>query len=202
MPNEPETQTESLLFTDRIKHATAASHQRLEGLPLSRSIVSPTLDRVGYARYLGLMRDVVADTETVVFPLLTDVFTDLDHRIKRHHLEDDLRFVGQRTDPPRTVFTPDDIPSVAFAAGIFYVVEGSALGGRFILNNIRQTLGLDENGGATYFYGYGNATGQLWKRFLEQLNRFADESGHDEAIIAGADFAFNAIYRHFERHSR
>lgn len=201
MPHDAGTiAAEALSFTEKIRSATSGSHRRLETLPISQSIVSPTLDKASYGHYLALMRDVVRDTESVVAPMLSNVFSDLKERRKLDPIDADLAFIGRRPFG-QTVFRKDEIGSVAFAAGIFYVVEGSALGGRFILNNIRQTLGFDEASGASYFYGYGNATGSFWKRFLDQLNTFEATEANGDAIIAGADYAFNAIHRHFEKNS-
>lgn len=196
----PHDTAETLAFSDRIKSATAEAHRRLESLPISQSIVSPSLDNDRYAHYLQLMRDVVRDLELKVYPLITPVFDDLEIRRKLDVIQSDLLHIGAADVEDRSVFGGISGWSIPFAAGVAYVVEGSGLGGRFILGHVRQALGYDEGGGGRYFFGYGNATGQFWKRFLDQLTRFESETGSGGDIIAGADFAFNAIHRHFELH--
>ncbi len=189
--------SESLTFAAQIKQATAASHEALEALPLSASILSPSLNIPQYAHYLSLMSDVVRDAELNISPLATTVFKDLDDRKKLGSLLVDLENAGA----PKTVFKPvfrHDI-SLPFALGILYVVEGSVLGGRFILKNITATTGFDGTDGATYFHGYGNSTGMMWKRFMDALSSYADEHQQADEIIAGADYAFKAIHEHFSQ---
>lgn len=189
--------TEPLTFAAQIKQTTAASHTALEALPVSGSILSPSLTVPQYAHYLNLMADVVWDTEAHIFPLAANVFSDLDDRKKLDSLLADLK----KSDAPKTVFNTvfkKDI-SVPFALGILYVVEGSALGGRFILKNITATIGFDGTDGATYFHGYGNRTGMMWKRFLDTLSAYAMDDKHAEEILAGANYAFQAIHEHFSQ---
>lgn len=91
--------------------------------------------------------------------------------------------------------------SVPFAIGIMYVVEGSTLGGRFILKNIQDALGYDETNGASYFAGYGNKTGSHWKKFLKELTDFEKQTNLENEIINGADYGFRIIYEHLSVNS-
>ncbi|RYZ79234.1 MAG: biliverdin-producing heme oxygenase, partial [Proteobacteria bacterium] len=83
-----------------------------------------------------------------------------------------------------------------------YVVEGSALGGRFIFKNIEAALGFTDEHGARYFAGYGNKTGSHWKGFLNAFTSYIIENNAQDDAIAGANFAFSRIHKHFENHSR
>ncbi|MFT3795296.1 biliverdin-producing heme oxygenase [Flavobacterium sp.] len=192
MTNDATTST----FLDHLRTRTNTSHQKLESLPVSASILSETITVADYARYLQLMHDVVQQTETLIFPILSDVVPDLDARRKTQLLENDLAFIGATIQPMNRVFDATDF-SLPFALGIMYTVEGSSLGGRFILKNIQSVLGFDENNGAKYFAGYGNKTGSHWKNFLHVLTEYEQQHGDSEAIIAGAQFAFDAIHDHF-----
>jgi heme oxygenase len=177
-------------FHEELKLRTADAHDKLEALPVSKSIMSPDVSLQDYARYLTLMHPVVADAEQNVTKLLEDVLDDLDSRRKLCSIEDDLRFLGITPTPADRIFDVDD---QAFALGVMYVVEGSALGGRFILKNLEKSLGLSAEAGASYFAGYGNVTGSMWKRFVEQMSEFEKRTGSGDTIIAGAVHAFSAI---------
>lgn len=183
-------------FPEQLKTRTAAAHQRLEELPVSKSILSESVTPQSYAHYLKLMRDVVCETEYRIFPLVKAVITDLDQRTKRKSIEDDIRHAGSDPGPAVKVFQRDDL-SQAFALGILYVIEGSTLGGRFIFKNIEKSLGYTADAGASYFAGYGNTTGSMWKNFMAQLTDFETKTGLGDEIIAGAIFGFESIENHF-----
>lgn len=183
-------------FLENLRQQTNDSHQKLEALPVSASILSPQITLDAYAHYLNLMRDVVIETEQRVFPLLSDFIPDLENRRKRKSIENDIETTGFPTAEARTIFN-DQSFSVPFALGMMYTVEGSSLGGRFILKNINAVLGFDENNGAKYFAGYGNQTGSHWKNFLNILTQYEQATDSGDEIIAGAQFAFDTIHDHF-----
>jgi heme oxygenase len=185
-------------FLDRLRNITAQSHKNLENLPVSLSMVNPAVTVNEYAHYLNLMHDVVKDAEENIFPHLKDIMPDLEERRKSQLLENDLVTLGiSKTNYKKNLSTSLPVSSTAFAMGIMYVTEGSTLGGRYILKNISEALGLDANKGAQYFAGYGNATGSKWKNFLNILIEFEDENNNEDEIIAGAVFAFDRISIHF-----
>jgi len=187
----------SLTFLDQLRANTANSHKNLESLAVSVSITSPNVTTEAYARYLQLMHDVIGDTEENIFPLLQNIFPDLEERRKLQWINADLAFLNHvRTTATFPFSKSSKTFSVPFAVGILYVVEGSSLGGRFILKNLQSALGYEENG-VSYFNGYGNKTGSSWKNFLNILTEYEEENGNSDEIIAGADFAFQAIHKHF-----
>ena len=79
------------------------------------------------------------------------------------------------------------------ALGALYVMEGATLGGRVILRQVTQRLGIGPQTGAAFFHGYGEETGALWRAFGERMNAFVAQSGGDEEIIAGARDCFAAF---------
>lgn len=186
----------SLDFLDTLKAKTAASHKKLENLPVSSSILSPDMKIKDYANYLKLMHDVHYNVEENIFPLLSHVFDDLQDREKKHLIEADLAFLKENNTVAIPVFTIENI-SIPFACGILYVVEGSSLGGRFILKNVESIDGLTEGKGVSYFTGYGNKTGSYWKNFLNVLTEYEEENNCEDEIIKGAIYAFDCIHDHF-----
>jgi heme oxygenase len=186
-------------FLDNLRNATSQSHTNLEALPVSASIMNPKVTNGEYALYLNLMHDVVKDAEENIFPQLNEIITDLADRNKNQLLEQDLKFLGFSKENSNLKPLSESLqnPSKAFAMGIFYVIEGSSLGGRVILKNINTALGHDIENGASYFGGYGGQTGSHWKNFLGMLTQYEKENNAADEIIAGADYAFNAISRHF-----
>lgn len=194
----------TISFLNNLRNKTSESHKELEELPISKSIVNPKITVEEYALYLSLMHDVVRDMEEEIYPLLSDHIPDLSERKKAQWILADLKHVGIEKKQHLSPFTNTNgaEQSVPFAMGIMYVVEGSTLGGRFILKNIQESLGFDENNGASYFAGYANKTGSYWKKFVSSLTDFEAENNAEEEIIAGADYAFRVIHKHLSDNSR
>jgi len=194
--DEPTTIT----FLDNLRSKTSASHKKLEALPISKSIVNPEITIEEYALYLSLMHDVVKNLEEDIYPVISDVIPDLNERKKAQLILNDLEFTKSEKKQNHSPFDAAGI-SVPFAMGIMYVVEGSTLGGRFIIKNIQESFGFDEENGASYFGGYGNKTGSFWKKFLNALTDFETINNSEDEIIAGADYAFRAIHKHLSDNS-
>lgn len=183
-------------FLNDIKTQTADSHKKLESLPVSAAIISPNLKIAEYIHYLSLMHDVHSNIEETIFPLLATTIDDLEWRKKKHLIEEDLRFLNYNKISSTNVFELTNT-TIPFALGILYVIEGSTLGGRFILRNISTVEGLDTNKGVSYFTGYGDKTGSNWKSFLSVLEEYEQINNCGDSIIEGAKFAFDSIYNHF-----
>lgn len=183
-------------FLDKLKKQTADAHKNLEKLSVSASILSPNLQIEDYCHYLALMHDVHKSTQEHIFPLLSGVFPDLEERKKTQWIENDLAFLNYKITESNSVFRDHDI-SIPFAIGILYVVEGSSLGGRFILKNVETIPVLSNQSGTSYFAGYGNKTGSYWKQFLSALTEYQQKYNCEDEIIEGAVYAFDCIHNHF-----
>lgn len=183
-------------FLTDIKTQTSDSHKKLESLPVSASILSPDMKIEDYVHYLNLMHDVHKNTEELVYPLLSEIIPDLEQRKKKHLIEEDLLFLNSNKTAAFKVFDKTEM-SVPFALGVFYVIEGSSLGGRFILKNIVTNPQLADDKGVSYFKGYGDKTGSYWKNFLNVLAEYEQNNNCANSIIEGAVYAFDSIYNHF-----
>jgi heme oxygenase len=186
-------------FLENLRTITAQEHEALEALPVSVSILNPKVTNEEYGLYLALMRDIVKDAEQNVFPVLKNIVSDLPQRLRLDFIENDIQTIGYNKAPANaTPLSSDErTKSPAFALGIFYVLEGSTLGGRVILKNINAALGYDAQNGARYFEGYGGETGSTWRRFLGEFSAYEAQNNTAEAIIAGANFAYQTINKHF-----
>lgn len=183
-------------FLSDLKSKTLDSHKKLESLQISVSILSPDMKISDYTNYLSLMHDVHKNTEELVFPLVYEIVKDLDKRKKSNLIEEDFNFLTYNKTDLKQVFHNKEI-SAAFALGILYVMEGSTLGGRFILKNISTISGLDKGLGISYFQGYGEKTGSYWKTFLGYMSEYEENYNCGNTIIEGALYGFDSIYNHF-----
>lgn len=194
--------TDSITFLDKLRNKTSESHKNLEAIPISKLLVNPNISLHAYSLYLSLMHDVVSDYEKHIYPLVENVILDISERKKADLILKDLKNIGEEKKKGHTFLKHSDQKfSIPFALGMLYVLEGSTLGGRFILKNIQENLGLDEENGVSYFSGYGNKTGSYWKKFLAYFTEFEAQNNTEEEIIAGADFAFTIIGKHLSENS-
>jgi len=196
----PDIATET--FLNNLRHQTSESHKSLEAIPISKLLVNPNISLHAYSLYLSLMHDVVSDFEKHIYPIVETAVPDISERKKADSILNDLKFIGEEKKKGHSFFKNSDLNfTVPFAMGMLYVLEGSTLGGRFILKNIQENLGLDEENGISYFAGYGNKTGSYWKKFLNDLTDFETLNNTEKEIISGADYAFRIIGKHLSENS-
>ncbi|HEV7381234.1 MAG TPA: biliverdin-producing heme oxygenase [Dyadobacter sp.] len=182
------------IFLSNLRAATAASHKGLEDNERSKGILSPEISIQIYQEYLAKMYGVVAGCERDVYPILSGLFQDLEERKKAHLILKDLQVTGmdQHNIDQLNIhtFTP---ANVAEALGIMYVLEGSTLGGKVLFRHVHKVLGLDENSGAAFFWGYGTETGPKWKSFVSAFADYAIQNEAQQNVIQGATDCFTAV---------
>ncbi|HVH43321.1 MAG TPA: biliverdin-producing heme oxygenase [Labilithrix sp.] len=172
-----------------IKRLTAPAHRLAEA---AVAAAAPMSSRHAYAAYLAQLHGFYAAIEPPLHSRLTGVLPDIDARMKLHRIEADLRFLGAEhllAHAARCEHTPR-IDSDATALGVAYVLEGKTLGARFLLEEARRYLGLCADGGATFFAGYGAATGAMWRSYRQTLETFVSVHGQRGRILRGAETTF------------
>ena len=180
---------------DRLRRATRASHERLEAIvDVNRAARTPE----GYRRLLAAMLGFYDPLEAALGRLdWMQAGIDLAARRKSHLIEADLATLGlTRADIARLprcadVPVPDGLP-VGF--GCLYVVEGATLGGRLILRQVGEELGLGPACGAAFYASYGPDVGRRWREFLARLT----ETCTDEPAAAAATEAALATFAALE----
>ncbi len=90
-----------------------------------------------------------------------------------------------------------DIPqfsNFAEAIGALYVLEGSSLGGRFILLDLAKRLGQAIDGADSFFAGHGAQTGQRWNTFKKSLDSYLSRDPVKfSSVVAGAMSTFASV---------
>ena len=86
------------------------------------------------------------------------------------------------------------VETLGHAFGALYVLEGSKLGGRYILKDLSNRLGRDIEGIDAFFTGYGPDTAVRWASFKVLLDKFsALRPVEFPEVIAGARMTYAAI---------
>ncbi|MCF0073659.1 biliverdin-producing heme oxygenase [Dyadobacter sp. CY261] len=186
--------TEQDLFFKQLRQETAESHKKLEDNPLSKAILTPSVSIQDYQAYLTALYGVTIACEDQIFPAILHIVSELPERRKSRLIIEDLLATG--CSESQIVALPVyrfQFSSVAEALGIMYVLEGSTLGGKILYRHIHEVLGLTPENGASYFWGYGTQTGNLWKSFISSLTQFVDQTGERDAVIDSAKRTFTII---------
>lgn len=177
-----------------LREATKGIHERLgRALPLTNAELTLDAYRDVIEAYYGFLAPL--ETRLAVAASKSDGLVPMRGREKLWRLRQDLRALGS-TDGriealPRCTWVPE-VSTVPRALGCLYVVEGATLGGRIVARAVGEHLGLGPSTGATFFDGYGPATGAMWRSFLDCLK--ACTTSRDEAVEAAVD-TFAALER-------
>ena len=182
------------LFLKNLRQQTGESHLRLEENKYSKALLNPSVTCADYQDYIARLYGVTKACENDVFPLIHGALTDINERYRSGMILEDLKKTGISEDEISTIpvykFNPFD---TAEALGIMYVLEGSTLGGKILYKHVHQYLGLDAETGASYFYGYGQKTGILWKNFITAFADYAVQENCEQEVTSSAISAFTAI---------
>lgn len=184
------------MILERIKKQTEKEHMLLESVPLLSRLTSCSITIHDYLevlkKFYGFFRPL--EESLLLVDQVEDFLPDFSERRKVDWLLADLQRlrVGevneQCTDVP-------PVSTLADAFGILYVMEGSTLGGRVISRNLKETLDLDKDNGASYFNGYGAQTGEKWNIFRQALINYSVSSNEDDAVIEKASQVFTKLYK-------
>jgi heme oxygenase len=83
----------------------------------------------------------------------------------------------------RSLFAP---ANAAEFMGALYVVEGSTLGGIQLARALEPLMEPYSGAGRSFFLGYGDRHGPIWRSFLIKLEGCASSNADEEALIGGA----------------
>jgi heme oxygenase (biliverdin-IX-beta and delta-forming) len=181
---------------DLLRAGTAKHHLDLEsGLQIQDRLSEPATRGPLIAGYLAFYRE----TERALRPYLADM-PDLAFSSRFHSRQISATAALSARELVSIDPSFPTIGTKAEALGAFYVLEGSTLGGKIILNALRNRGVSTDN--LHFLNPYGSESGARWRSFLNILER---ETGHDRstinACIAGAikGFAFATACLRAER---
>ncbi|MFI4876516.1 MAG: biliverdin-producing heme oxygenase [Blastopirellula sp. JB062] len=147
--------------------------------------------RANYLRFLGAMLRINLPAEIAIDRQIGATSpTWFDSRRTSAWLYDDLRQLSEAgfAQPPASDLADFDfVDSPATAAGVVYVLEGSALGGAILAKTLQQKLQITAENGGKYLHGYGKGAGAHWGEVTAWLDAtLTDEASIDLAVDAAA----------------
>ncbi len=173
-----------------LKFATAAAHSRLECLLAKRGYFE---GREEYIQYLQRFLAFQDEAEHALDIAITaEAVPDWNQRRRAHLARADLATLGapERRFPRASARLPH-ITSCEQVLGIAYMLEGSTLGGAYLLKQLAP-LGITALHGGSYLASYGRDRGKMWQRFLFTLEEAHLRQLRAESIAAAAIAAFAA----------
>lgn len=179
----------SLPLAERLRHDTRVQHDAIEQVAVMRRLFATDYQVDEYRSLLLRMYGFYAALEPSLF---SDVPSELGlaQRRKTPWLAKDLAQLGTdaaelRVAPrcfslPPTQAWPDKL-------GVFYVLEGSTLGGQVICRQLEQQFDWSPDGvdPLRFYYGYGDSSGHQWRTMKTLLN--ACDAGADQAVAAAGE---------------
>jgi len=190
---------------DRLKTETGSHHRHAETRLLQKAMAAGTLDRVTYRRYLAQLLHVhrALDGWLAGVDAQGSVLGTLDHNHHVHveHLESDIAFLGVTDQesaalPATTRFIERMHARVTaeplLALGVWYVLEGSMNGNRFIARVLRAAYGGNE-AGLSYLDPYGERQREIWTDFRARANEIDVPDGIISSLVETAQCTFDAI---------
>ncbi|MDX2146886.1 MAG: biliverdin-producing heme oxygenase [Planctomycetota bacterium] len=202
-------------LADRLKTETREAHTRAERHPVQANLIRGIMSREAYAAYLWQLRHVWAALDGA---LRREALRDprVDAMLKPYHehtprVDADLRFyesVGAAA--PAAARAPSEatkrfvnlVESSAQAGcpvlGIWYVLEGSANGGRFIAASLAKAYGLTDGRGLATLDPHGELQRERWQAWRSELGRQTFTPAEQDAVVAAASATFDAMYELME----
>lgn len=185
---------------ESLRTETRSLHDHLDHHPLMQELMSPGLTLATYAvilsKFLGFYRSI--EPILAVQSLWPELGIDFEQRRKIPALDADRATLGISQVTVPLAPAPVWIQDAASALGTFYVLEGSTLGGQVITRQIRRHCALTPEHGLQFFASYGDAVGLRWKETRAALEKFAEQTHEEAAMIAAARLTFEALADWFD----
>jgi len=173
------------MLSTKIKEATKVPHQEVEKKVVSR--IKSIRSDADYADLLKHFYAYFNVVEKAIAPYITSaILPDLAGRRNASYIKADIEALGASTDELPLAVAPE-INNIVQAIGALYVLEGSIMGGPYIVQMLQKS-GLTK--GFSFFSGYGEASGQKWNTFVQVLNTIAQNEEEAEQALKSAHETF------------
>lgn len=193
---------------EALRTRTTEHHERAEGHPFQKALVSGRLPRPAYLENIGQLMFIHAELEARLRtlresdPRVAAIVGD--NRFHSGTFESELRFLGMEPEAVRPLAgvteLVDELRVLAereplAALGMLYVLEGSTNGGVFIAKAVTRAYGLTGPDGARWLNPHGEAQRPAWIAFKQSMDGAGFAAGEIETMVAAARWMFDAVSR-------
>ncbi len=182
-------------LSQRLKHETADQHERMHQL-MERG--APFASRDAYARFVAAQYLFQRDVEYLFQDdAVKQAVPDLQARGREDASLADLHDLGAPAPEDGIASIGVTMPE---ALGWLYVSEGSTLGAAFLFKQAQADLDLSADFGARNLAAYPEGRAIVWRRFVASLDSDTLDPATHDAVIAGANAAYDRFGALLERH--
>jgi len=173
------------MLSTKIKEATKTPHQEVEKKVVLR--IKAIRSEADYADLLKHFYAYFNAVEQAIAPYITtSILPDLAERRNASYIKADIEALEGTVDELPFALAPE-INNPLQALGALYVLEGSIMGGPYIVQML-QKGGLTK--GFSFFSGYGEASGQKWGAFTAVLNALPQNELEEAQALEAAHETF------------
>jgi heme oxygenase len=204
MPHAPQgqhTRPDSLALV--LRERTAEAHTRAERHPQQGRLVKGLCTKSDYAAWLGQMLpiwnalDEGLATRASRDPRVRAMLRDYHPHAGR--IRDDLRHLGEQEPAPLPATRNFESLVRSLAAGpgivgVWYVLEGSSNGGRYIARAVSRALHLPGPDGLRGLDPHGEAQHERWGRWKADLDSQFWSDADQDAIVRAAVQTFDHVF--------
>ncbi|SMD16651.1 biliverdin-producing heme oxygenase [Pedobacter nyackensis] len=174
------------MLSNSIKDATKEAHLTLEKKVVQK--MKAIRSDADYADFLKHFYAYFNQVEQAIAPYITtELLPDHAERRNSSYLKQDIEALGSDVNDLPEAIAPE-ITNAIQALGALYVMEGSIMGGPIIVKMLEKS---GVTNGVSFFSGYGEATGQMWGKFVAVLNASANSEAEEELAIKSANDTFS-----------
>ena len=180
------------MLSDKIRDATKPAHLSLEKIVVQQ--LKSIKSNEDYAAFLTKFYTYFSQVEKAIAPYITaKLLPDHSERRNSSFLKNDIEVLGSNVANVKEVEIPA-ISNAVSALGALYVMEGSIMGGKIIIQMLEK-LGITS--GVSFFSGYGQETGQKWGVFTKVMNETASSEEDEQQAVNTANETFELFEKVF-----
>ena len=178
-----------------LRQCTQVSHKAVERLT---PFFKPDFDRLAYVRWLDLMHGFYRRVDGAVERSSFSVDTGWRYQARCNLISRDLATLAVRPpqEPQASTGLLADLRGVSQTgeiAGMLYVVEGSALGGKVLLKVLERSAGVTSASGASFFSPHGETPEIPWAEYVQLMASLSTNLEIEQDIVRGAVTTFTAL---------
>lgn len=179
----------------QLKLQTTEQHKEIE---TKLHFFSPEFTLEDYLQLLKKFYTYYAPLESEIRNFLNQqpIAFDYSTRYKSHLLLQDLNFLNPYADYNKTLEPYNKIApvqSLGDLLGRLYVIEGATLGGQIIQRQLKKKFPQIEQGGVSFYVGYGPLTGPHWVAFQSFVNSVKLSEAEQQQAIVSAQNTFQTL---------
>ncbi len=181
------------MISNRLREESKEAHILLEKQVVK--VLKKIRSDQDYLKMLEKFYTYFSQVEKAIAPFLTtEILPDYGERRNSTYIGNDIRELNG-TIPNSVQITLPDINDIYQAFGALYVMEGSIMGGRTIVQILEKH---NVTKGISFFSGYGDDTMKMWSVFTETINKLPRNEADGDSIVQAARETFSNFGRLFE----